>query len=97
MVTVICRSWYSAASVPQPGTCIADQHTPRHIHHAAVALSLLMLSHGFHCGCVVQVVCRGQATVVFLDQQYKPIRVPVKVKETLLHLHQEYKAGLASS
>ena len=45
----------------------------------------------------MQVVCQGQATVVFLDAQYKPIRVPAKVKEMLLHLHQEYKAGLMGS
>lgn len=29
----------------------------------------------------VQVVCQGQATVVFWGQQYKPIRASVKVKD----------------
>lgn len=50
-----------------------------------------------HCAgdcAALQVVCQGQATVVFLDQAYKPIRVPATVKEALMQLHQEYKAGL---
>lgn len=46
---------------------------------------------------VLQVVCQGQATVVFLDAAYKPIRVPASVKEALTQLHQEYKAGIAQS
>lgn len=45
----------------------------------------------------MQVVCQGQATVVFLDDTYRPVRVPAKVKAALAHLHQEYKAGLTGS
>jgi acyl-CoA thioesterase FadM len=45
----------------------------------------------------MQVVCLGQATVVFLDATYKPVRVPAQVKAALAHLHQEYKEGVAGS
>jgi hypothetical protein len=41
-----------------------------------------------------QIVCQGQATVVFLDASYKPVRVPANVKEALIQLQQEYKDGL---
>jgi len=102
VLAVICfcmSQLYSAAIVPQSGTGTADQSTPRLKYYAACCGGTLTvnLALGCFCGCTVQVVCRGQATVVFLDQQYKPIRIPVKVKETLLQLHQEYTAGPASS
>lgn len=45
----------------------------------------------------MQVVCQGQATVVFLDDTYRPVRVPAQVKAALAHLHQEYKEGPAGS
>lgn len=45
-------------------------------------------------GYIPQIVCQGQATVVFLDASYKPVRVPANVKEALIQLQQEYKDGL---
>lgn len=43
-----------------------------------------------HDGGEPQVVCQGQATVVFLDSQYRPIRVPAKVKAAFTELQQAY-------
>lgn len=82
------------------------------VHAHAVNLSCLTTArrvtycccccHWWWCGgggvCPqMQVVCQGQATVVFLDDTYRPVRVPAKVKAALAHLHQEYKAGLTGS
>ncbi|KAF8063869.1 ALT4 [Scenedesmus sp. PABB004] len=40
-----------------------------------------------------QVVCQGQATVVFLDARYRPVRVPAGVRDTLAPLAAEYASG----
>eukprot|EP00878_Enallax_costatus_P029719 GHUV01032262.1.p2 GENE.GHUV01032262.1~~GHUV01032262.1.p2 ORF type:complete len:145 (+),score=41.97 GHUV01032262.1:705-1139(+) len=43
-----------------------------------------------------QVVCQAQATVVFLDGSYKPVRVPGHVKEAFSRLQAEYKSATGS-
>ena len=43
--------------------------------------------------CCLQVVCQAQATVVFLDGSYKPVRVPGHVKEAFSRLQAEYKSA----
>jgi hypothetical protein len=41
---------------------------------------------------VLQVACQATATVVFLDDKYRPVRVPGSVKELFSKLHAEYRA-----
>jgi acyl-CoA thioesterase FadM len=41
---------------------------------------------------VLQVACQATATVVFLDDKYRPVRVPGSVKELFSKLNAEYKA-----
>jgi acyl-CoA thioesterase FadM len=38
------------------------------------------------------VVCVAQATVVFLDEKFKPVRMPKHVRELLAGKHAEYVA-----
>lgn len=39
-----------------------------------------------------QVACQATATVVFLDDKYRPVRVPGSVKQLFGSLNAEYKA-----
>jgi acyl-CoA thioesterase FadM len=38
------------------------------------------------------VACQATATVVFLDESYRPVRVPSEVKPMFSKLNAEYKA-----
>jgi acyl-CoA thioesterase FadM len=39
----------------------------------------------------MQVACQATATVVFLDEKYRPVRVPGEVKQMFSKLNAEYK------
>jgi acyl-CoA thioesterase FadM len=64
------------------------QHT--YFHTPACLASSALPSCLF--GVVSQVACQATATVVFLDEKYKPVRVPGEVKQMFSTLNAEYKA-----
>lgn len=41
----------------------------------------------------LQVVATAEAVVVFLDQQYRPIRIPADVRDAFLALHKQREAA----
>jgi hypothetical protein len=45
---------------------------------------------------MLQVVAEGEATLVFLDSSYRPVRVPAAVKGVFTQLAKEYKAAAAA-
>lgn len=92
----------------QTGSTFAAQRSTAHFTNSLVSVNHVCVlpvvnPASWHCYrfmlsfALQQVVCQGQATIVFLSEDYKPIRVPPHIKQAFTKLHQDYKAGLSTA